>query len=388
MHNSAIRICLGAFKSSPIVSLLAESGEISLKHRRNQLALQYYSRCQQTPQSPIYDIIFNHHQQYDKPDTYTFTEKLNSVVAMAPTPTIPVVHLTDPIWTLPELLCEGFSPPPKRDCTPELLKNLFMTHVEENHANSAHIYTDGSKQDHGVGCSFVQGAVSQNQRLNDSSCIFTAELTAILMATELISADRGPMQSTIFSDSQSAIKILNSPNPSHPIVCSILHNLINITRAGKTVTFCWVPGHVGIAGNERADEAAKLALTLNLGQEATYYKDYFPNHRKLIANQWQQEWDLINNNKLRHIKPVTVPWRSSQQKIRRNEVVLCRLRIGHTRLTHGHYMERQHQPYCDDCLVPLSVKHILAECPSSHQLRLNFGIAGFSLRLKRSETPT
>ena len=49
---------------------------------------------------------------------------------------------------------------------------------------------------------------------------------------------------------------------------------------------------------------------------------------------------------------------------RKKETTLCRLRIGHTRLTHGHLMSRDPQPFCDDCLVPLTVRHILVECPS------------------------
>ena len=359
VHNTAIRICLGAFKSSPIISLYAESGEMSLKHRRNQLALQYYSRCQQTPESPIYNLVTNHHQQYDKPDTYTFFEKFNSIADVIRTPTIPVIHLTDPIWTLPEILCDGFSPPPKRESTPELLKNLFLTHVEEHHINSKHIYTDGSKQENKVGCSVITDTIRQNKRLNDNGCIFTAELTAILMATEVISQDQGIAHSTIFCDSQSAIKVLNSSNPSHPIVCSILHNLIDITRDGRTVSFCWVPGHVGIQGNERADEAAKQALTLNITQANTYFKDYFPEHRNTITNHWRQEWNSVTNNILRSIKPVTKVWKSSKQQVRKNEVVLCRLRIGHTRLTHGHYMERQNRPFCDDCLVATTYYHCL-----------------------------
>ena len=39
------------------------------------------------------------------------------------------------------------------------------------------------------------------------------------------------------------------------------------------------------------------------------------------------------------------------------------LRIGHTRLTHGYVMSRDYQPCCDDCLVPLTVRHLLIEYP-------------------------
>ena len=45
-----------------------------------------------------------------------------------------------------------------------------------------------------------------------------------------------------------------------------------------------------------------------------------------------------------------------------DEVVLTRLRIGYTMITHSFLMEIGNMPYLKDCLVPLSVLHILAEC--------------------------
>lgn len=40
-------------------------------------------------------------------------------------------------------------------------------------------------------------------------------------------------------------------------------------------------------------------------------------------------------------------------------MVLNRIRIGHTRLTHGYLMEREARPTCDECEVELSIDHIL-----------------------------
>ena len=35
-------------------------------------------------------------------------------------------------------------------------------------------------------------------------------------------------------------------------------------------------------------------------------------------------------------------------------------------------MEHGPEPYCEDCLVPLTVKHFLAECPSSSDAWLRY----------------
>ena len=51
-------------------------------------------------------------------------------------------------------------------------------------------------------------------------------------------------------------------------------------------------------------------------------------------------------------------------------VMLTRLRIGHTLLTHRRLMERSAPPFCEDCIVPLIVKHVIAECPTFLDIRL------------------
>ena len=66
------------------------------------------------------------------------------------------------------------------------------------------------------------------------------------------------------------------------------------------------------------------------------------------------------------------PWDYSNIRECRLQTALARLRIGHTRLIHSHLMSGEYQPFCDDCLVPLTVRHLLVECPSLVELRQRF----------------
>ena len=57
------------------------------------------------------------------------------------------------------------------------------------------------------------------------------------------------------------------------------------------------------------------------------------------------------------------------------ERCLTRLRIGYSKLKHGHYMSREQSPTCEDCGedTPLTIKHIiLTECPSLNNRRRQF----------------
>ena len=106
-------------------------------------------------------------------------------------------------------------------------------------------------------------------------------------------------------------------------------------------------------------------------------------------NKWQDMWnDEPDTNKLKQIKPTIGLWQSSIQKDRYMEVI-CRLRIGHTRLTHGHLMVTPHAaaPICRECNSILTIKHILCECPNFYQQRMaSFGRKSLKEILSESAT--
>ena len=61
IQNQALRLCLGAFRTSPIESLQVEANEPPLATRRNKLALQCATKIKSNLNNPTYDCIFNPH---------------------------------------------------------------------------------------------------------------------------------------------------------------------------------------------------------------------------------------------------------------------------------------------------------------------------------------
>ena len=237
----------------------------------------------------------------------------------------------------------------------------------ERHEDSIFIFTDGSKSNAGVGFGVVFPDSFFSHALPDSASIFTAELFGILTALKKIVSYDGN-NFTIFSDSKGALEALSSFNPVNPLVLEILQWLFLLQQKKKAVNFCWVPGHVGVLGNEEADYLAKSGASKDPTIKVLPSSDYMPEINKTINSIWQFHWSLESNNKMKEISDVIHPW-SYTCRERRKEVMLCRLRIGHTRFSHEFLMNKNHPPFCCDCLVPLTVKHVILECPSLVDIR-------------------
>jgi hypothetical protein len=134
--------------------------------------------------------------------------------------------------------------------------------------------------------------------------------------------------------------------------------------------FCRVPGHTGLPGNEAADAAAKAAgLHGTLVYDRTLGSDVRTFLHRALLSSWQDEWDNPQENRLRMVKPSVQVWQSSFGIVRKKEVSLTRLRIGHTRVTHGHLLPGEAAPVCRNCGVPLTVSQILVYCPRYGEAR-------------------
>ena len=64
----------------------------------------------------------------------------------------------------------------------------------------------------------------------------------------------------IFSDSLSVLQLINNSKKDNSVILDIILRLHNMSH--KQFIFCWLPIHVGIRVNEKADKAAKSALSL------------------------------------------------------------------------------------------------------------------------------
>jgi len=126
---------------------------------------------------------------------------------------------------------------------------------------------------------------------------------------------------------------------------------------------------VGILGNEKADAAAKSALSLPVTRMKLPATGMYPRITKLIFDEWQEVWNCCARNTLHAIRPTVGDYKQKTCLSRRNSVLLNRQRIGHTRLTHSFLLSGDDLPECSTCQCPLTLKHILVECVDLKDLR-------------------
>ena len=95
----------------------------------------------------------------------------------------------------------------------------------------------------------------------------------------------------------------------------------------------------------------------------------FPYSLTHCLREWQEIWSNCVNNKLFAIYQTVGSVVHNKGLSRHESVIINRLRIGHTRLTHSHLLSGDDQPTCSSCGHPLTVHHILLDCVDLQDVR-------------------
>ena len=379
IHNQGLRLALGAFRTSPVNSLYAEANEPSLNLRRKKLSLQYYLKLKSNPDNPTHQVVFEPLYK----DEFIEKEKVISPFSLRCEADMNCidVDLDDvakhkisevPLWTSKSPTYNYFLASDKKATTdPMIFKNKFLE-VKEQYYTYQEIYTDGSKDGEKVTSAAILDGELYQFRLPNNSSIFSAELKAIDLALNHIEQD-AYWRYIIYTDSLSVMQALEGEKTDNPLIVSLLEKLSRLCNRADIV-FCWLPSHVGISGNEEADKAAKDALSLEVLSFKVPFSDFKPLINNFIKNVWQQSWsDPANqNNKLFTIKPGLGEWLPGLRTNRREEIILARLRIGHSYITHSYLLKGEEEPQCIPCNAPLTVKHVLVDCVDLAPTRQRF----------------
>jgi ribonuclease HI len=262
------------------------------------------------------------------------------------------------------------------------------------------IFSDGSEIDGKVGAAAVLyrgGNVQQvlHHHLGSATQYGIAEAEAVgeVLAAHMLAKLRDSYEeATIGADNTSTLHNAMSQQPrSAHYLTDEMHNLFEAaTRRGpanRRIKMTWTPGHVGINGNERADEEAKKAAggehsaasnlplllrkPLPISRSATR-KSYKAKTKKILESRLQRSKQM---EKIHNVDPLFNPARYEKMTIalpRRNKSILVQLRSGHIGLAkHLHRIKKAASPICQGCKTRTeTVSHYLLHCTKYRRQRL------------------
>ena len=284
IHHQGLRLALGAFRTSPVESLYVEAGELPLQERTIKLSIQYITKLKSTPSNPTYNCVF--YPEFEQ-------KYFRNSKAIAPLGIRMKEHLEELGISL-DIVSEDefYDIPPWELSTPNVNVTLHSTSKKDTsdldykqrflevndsyeEKNFTSFYTDGSKSENYVSASAVSSVDTLKVNLPVHTSIFTAEAVAIKLAVQCIQRQVVP-RAVIYSDSLSCLQALENKNLYHPVIRDIIQILAYLNEVCSVIEFCWIPGHVGIMGNEQADRTARRIINHPVHDTKIPFSDFKP----------------------------------------------------------------------------------------------------------------
>lgn len=389
LQSSCLRSAIGALKSTPIHSLNIETCCPPLHIRFRWLTGKFLLKCSHFSSSPIIDLFMSVNNNWRFVRRFLpllssliqcYAPIYNHVLKVDKLPLYDTPY--DALTFLPSITVDpnflGYTPSELHLMPPCFTNNLFNQYINDHYSSSILVFTDGSVSSSSAGYSyfFPLLQIQSSVRISPYVSSFTAESCAILDALNCISS-LSPGHFLIVSDSQSSLLAI-SGNPfvskCSPVILKIRSVLWSLNSRSFVISFLWVPGHIGISGNEKADALARsLNNVFPSGSLFCPYSDLVPLLRRDINKLWLLEWESLPvsySPAYKMISPVipTQPWFQDLDIDRYIIVLYSRLRLGHNLLPfHAFKLGLNHSSACllgncreDSC----DLSHLLFDCPT------------------------
>ena len=405
IQNKALRLICGAVPGTPANRLQAELACKPLHLQFEENKLKYWARSSILGNKlPINDYLQETATFIDKqikphirkPYCHTVRESIkelgmeNVQVQNATFCTLSTIqHTCTPELSLKDQIDKKTSElKHMQTCAESFIYRKYPEHIK--------VYTDGSKDtksaNTGAGIAIFStenDPIAQSKiKLDKNLSVFTAELVAIHIALKWIKTNEAH-KCVILSDSLSALQAIeNISLTSRP---DLIHNIIlqinKLRQEGYQIEFAWIPSHVGIEGNEKADTLAKQ------GSEHGIQLPLLPSKTEICAvikSKMKSKFHSYLTTSLKPENPVIkhLPTKTVQYGNNRLEdIKYTRLRLGWGKME---LLEKMQKPlHCRSCGIRLTTDHIFfdtqEQCPeftndriALHNTLLKLNIANIS----------
>ncbi len=371
IYHASIRRSINAFPTSPIKCILGEAGFPALRQRVYDTTIQLIPKVLHSPNYELHKTLIaasRHKRNFRLKSTLRRCVRYCQLLKINIPPNFNKTN-THPDWLISQSMIDTSLHTLKKSNTSNTtFQQRFLELVDTyKQRNFTPIYTDGSKATNtAFAATLSNGTIITGGILTPHSSVFTAETFAIYKALEYAIHQKGKY--VICSDSLSCLNAVTNIRNSSNVIGKIRDLCI---KHKQKIALLWVPGHVGIPGNEQADNAAKYfesAPTFQYEpQDQNDVKKMLQEHsRNKSIMEWRRfEHRYTNLNPARNkvIYPTSIS--------RLQSTIFTRLRIGHTQLTHQHILIGRQPPNCPFCGNNLSIDHIFNNCLALESIRNN-----------------
>ena len=84
--------------------------------------------------------------------------------------------------------------------------------------------------------------------------------------------------------------------------------------------------------------------------------------KQKVEHHWNNEWKTLVKPRLLTIKNDFHKNVIPPALKRRDQVVISRIMIGHTKITHKYILTKEDQPLCERCKTTLTIDHLILQC--------------------------
>lgn len=381
VQNLSIRTSYRYLQSTPNHVLYAEAGELPLKYRAQYLAYKESLKTLYYNTSPIVGHLMDLINSDELPKHHTFLEKTASLnnfhILQCKTQLVQIHDLADNdnITIIPIIASIN-----RKNTPPALQKITVQKLIHEDYASHYKLFTDGSKTNEGVGYGIYdyENRTSFSYKLNQNFTIMNAELVGIIEALEY-AITIGQYKVVILTDSQSGCMALLDNNRENYLV-QFFYNLVHYNQF-QEIIIQWIPGHVDVTGNERADKAAKLGINkFKTERYPLTIGDSLINFKKELLTEWNEEYKHISEEKGKeHFQIMNKielkPWYNGMELNTTQTINMGRMRTFHTatkdRLYKWNLIRNEN---CELCGVQENLIHILYDCPRHSSIRTGYPV--------------